>query len=91
MIHAKTIMLTRAGNHPPEEVKTYLQVDASLRTTAATMDYGHYVQVNAVVVFEDLFIWRSFVSVTRSDVNAEHFIHRAIQADWEFNAAIRPS
>jgi hypothetical protein len=29
--------------------------------------------------------------VTRDDTTGENFVQRAIQADWEFNAGVRPA
>jgi hypothetical protein len=92
MIHPKTIMLSQDGDPPPppSEAKSYLAADTFLRKAAAALGHGRNAQVRALVVFEDLFVWTSVILVARGDAEAEHFVQRAIQADWEFNAGIRP-
>lgn len=47
-------------------------------------------QIRAVVVFTDLFVWTTTLSISGDAAIAEDFIQRAIKADWEFNGGIRP-
>jgi hypothetical protein len=61
-----------------------------VRKIAAAFAQGESMRLHIVVVFTDLFVWRSSLSVCREDATGEHFVQRAMQNDWEFNAGVRP-
>ena len=90
MIEPKTIIVSRGDGGDSTEWETYLQADAVLRKHIAAADKTDRLHLHVVVVFRDLFVWRSSVSLTREDATGENFVQRAIQADWEFNAGVRP-
>ena len=86
MILPKTITLVPH----PEEATSYAQADEFVRSRAAYLKKGERATAKVVVLFADLFIWGSHLSIGSEDATGQHFIQRAIQADWEFNAGVRP-
>lgn len=51
-------------------------------------DNHYYMRV--IVIFEDAFVWNSNIVLTPEDCGSNNFLQRAMQAEWEFNAGIRP-
>jgi len=90
MIEPKTIIVSRGDGGDSTEWETYLQADAVLRKHIAAADKTDRLHLHVVVVFRDLFVWRSSVSLTREDATEANFVQRAIQADWEFRAGVCP-
>jgi hypothetical protein len=91
MIEPKTILLTYADNAESREARSYSHADEVIRKIAAALMPGQRTQIRMLVVFTDLFVWTSSLSVSHADTTAENFVQRAIQADWEFNAGVRPT
>jgi hypothetical protein len=89
-IEPKTIIVSRVDNSETSAVVTYSHADVVVRKWAATGDAAERLRLHVVVVFGDLFAWPSSLAVSREDAAGRHFIQRAIQADWEFNAGVRP-
>jgi len=90
MIQPKTILLTYADNNESREARSYHHADEVIRQIAATLIMGQRMQIRMLVVFSDLFVWTSSLSADRDSVTGENFVQRVIQADWEFNAGVRP-
>jgi hypothetical protein len=90
MIQAKTILLTYDEGVHSREARSYSHADEIVRKIAAETPHGVRIQIRALIVFTDLFVWKTSLSVDRDDLRAENFTQRAIQADWEFNAGVRP-
>jgi hypothetical protein len=90
MIEPKTILLTYADNAESREARSYSHADEVIRKIAAAVVSGRRMQIRMLIVFTDLFVWTSSLSVNRDDMTSENFVQRAIQADWEFNAGVRP-
>jgi hypothetical protein len=93
MIEPKTIIVSRddnADSADSTEWESYSQADAALRKCIAIANKADRLNFHVVVVFRDLFVWRSSLSLSREDATRENFVQRAIQADWEFNAGVRP-
>ena len=90
MIEPKTILLTYADNAESREARSYSHADEVIRKIAAALVSGRRMQIRMLIVFTDLFVWTSSLSVNRDDMTSENFVQRAIQADWEFNAGVRP-
>jgi hypothetical protein len=90
MIPPKTILLVYADNSHSHEALSYSQADDALQKFAKTVVEGERIHLRSVVVFTDLFVWPSTLSVGREDVTTENFVQRAIHAEWEFNAGVRP-
>jgi hypothetical protein len=91
-IEPKSIMLTCPDDTDSHEARSYAQADEFVHRCAADIDpRGERLKIRAVIVFKDLFVWASSLSVNREDANGKDFIQRAIKADWEFNAGVRPS
>ena len=91
MIHPKTIILSRADNSDSHEVVSYLKANEEVRNHVASVKQGDRQSIRVVVVFTDLFVWASTISVSREDATEDNFVQRAIQSDWEFNAGVRPA
>ena len=91
MIEPKTILLTYADNGGSREARSYAHADEVIRKIAVALVPGQRMQIRMLVVFTDLFVWKSSLSVNRDDITGENFVQRAIQADWEFNAGVRPA
>jgi hypothetical protein len=89
-IEPKKIIISRVDNSETSEVETYSHADVVARKWVAIGNTAERLSLHVVVVFGDLFVWRSSLSVSREDAAGKHFIQRAIQADWEFNAGVRP-
>ena len=62
-----------------------------MRKHVASVKQGERQSIRVVVLFTDLFVWTSTISVGREDAAGDHFVQRAIQSDWEFNAGVRPA
>lgn len=91
VIEPKTILLTYADSAESREARSYSHADEVIRKIAVPVVQGQRMQILMLVVFTDLFVWRSSLSVNREDMTGENFVQRAIQADWEFNAGARPT
>jgi hypothetical protein len=91
MIHAKTIVLTHPDQTVSDEVESYAQADQAIRRYARGVKNGERLSLRTLVVFADRFVWASSLSVDRLDAAEEHFVQRAIKADWEFSAGVRPA
>jgi hypothetical protein len=91
MIQPKTIILTHPDQTDSNEAASYSQADAIIRACAETVPDGERLSMRTVVVFEDHFVWASSISVDRSDTTSKDFVQAMIQADWEFNAGVRPT
>jgi hypothetical protein len=92
MIQIKSIMLTDPSDTYPRDLTSFSQADEVIRKYAMDADpLGERAQVRALIVFADLFVWTSVLSVDREDANGKDFVQRAIKADWEFNAGVRPA
>ncbi len=91
MIEPKTILLTFGDDSAAREVGSYVEADVVMRNCAAALKTGERVYIRSVVVFTDLFVWRSSLSVDRDDAKRMHFVQHALRADWEFNAGVRPA
>jgi hypothetical protein len=90
MSEPKTISIGRAGSSDSTECASYSQADAAVRKCVASADKTARLSLHVVVVFDDLFVWRTSLSVSGADATGENFVQRAIQGDWEFNAGMRP-
>ena len=90
MIKPKTILLTSVDDFGPRELESYAQADEALRKYALTKT-GGVSRLRVVIVFTDLFVWTTSLAMIRGDSAGEHLVQRAIQADWEFNAGVRPA
>ena len=90
MIQLKTIRLTSGDNFEPRELASYALADGALRKHAASAN-KKVADVRIVVVFTDLFVWTTSLFLVRGDETAENFVQRQLQADWEFNAGVRPA
>ena len=91
MILPKTILLTLTDDSGSREAASYAQADETMRGFAVASNQKETLHIRVVVVFSDLFVWTTSLSVTDEDATAEDFVQRAIQADWEFNAGVRPT
>jgi hypothetical protein len=91
MFHPKTIILSRTEHSDSHEAVSYLQADEEVRKHAASLKQAEWQSIRVVVLFTDLFVWTSTISLSREDATGEHFVQRAIQSDWEFNAGVRPA
>jgi hypothetical protein len=91
IIRVRTIILINPDDGPPREVEIYSQADDVMKDFAANLVQGRRLNVSVIVVFTDLFAWASSLSVSLEDATAEHFVQRAIQADWELSAGVRPA
>jgi hypothetical protein len=91
MILAQTIVLTHPHDTVADETGSYSQADELIRRCAQRLKKAERVSLRVLVVFEDRFVWTSALSVDRPDESGEHFVQRAIKADWEFGAGVRPA
>jgi hypothetical protein len=91
MIFPKTILLTLPDDGGSRETVGYGQADDIVRKFAVALNGSRAMQIRIVVVFEDLFVWTTSLTVGGTAATAKDFIQRAIQADWEFNAGVRPA
>jgi hypothetical protein len=89
-VEPKTIIVSSGDGADSIELESYSQADAALQKHITNADKAERVHFHVVVVFRDLFVWRSSVSLNRENATEENFVQRAIQADWEFNAGVRP-
>jgi len=90
MVSPKTLLFTLADNSGTHEAGCYSQADDIVRRIAAGLNGSGPRPIRVVVVFDDLFVWTTSLVVTTQDATATERIQRAIQADWEFNAGVRP-
>jgi hypothetical protein len=92
MIPPKSIMLTCPNQSESHEALSYAQADMAVHKCVADIGpEGERMKIRAVIVFKDLFVWASSLSVSREDAKGQDFIQRAMKADWEFNAGVRPA
>jgi hypothetical protein len=91
MISPKTVLLTLPSASCVHETGGYEQADEIVRNFAVTLNGSKPMQIRIVVVFTDLFVWTTSLTVAGAAATAKDFIQRAIQADWEFNAGVRPT
>jgi hypothetical protein len=85
----KTILINNGGTES-SEMETYKDVDIYLRYLAKTIEYRAPLLLKSIVIFEDAFVWNSFITLRDSDSHAENFLQRAMKSEWEFNAGVRP-
>jgi hypothetical protein len=90
MVPSKTILLTLPDESGPQEAVTYGQADDILRKFAGALNGSRPMQIRVVVVFTDLFVWTTSLTIAGSHAAEKDLVQRAIQADWEFNAGVRP-
>jgi hypothetical protein len=90
MISPKTLLFTLADHSSSREASSYTQADEIVRRIADSLNGERARPTRVVVVFEDLFVWTTSLTVTHEDAGAQSCIQRAIQAEWEFNAGVRP-
>lgn len=90
MISPKTILLTGADNSGSHETASYSQADGIVQKFAVALNGSRAMQIRIVVVFTDLFVWTTSLTVAGEAATSKDFIQRAIQAEWEFNAGVRP-
>jgi hypothetical protein len=91
MISPKTILLTLPNDAGSHETNGYDSADEIVRKFAVALNGSRAMQIRIVVVFEDLFVWTTSLTIGGGSATAKDFIQRAIQADWEFNAGVRPA
>jgi hypothetical protein len=91
MFQPKTIKLSCIDNSDTRELVSYLQADDDVRKNAACLTRGDRQSIRVVVLFTDLFVWTSTLSLNLEDARGKHFVQRAIRSDWEFNAGVRPA
>jgi hypothetical protein len=91
MISPKTILLTLPNDSGSHETVSYAQADDIVRKFAMALNGSRAMQIRIVVVFEDLFVWTTSLTIGGGAAVAKDFVQRAIQADWEFNAGVRPA
>jgi hypothetical protein len=89
-IKPKTILVSTVDNAKSAEVASYAEADAVILEFVAAVHRAESLTLHVVVVYADLFVWRSSLSVGAEDAALANFIQRAIQADWEFNAGVYP-
>lgn len=87
-ISPKVILVT--ASMAPPDLTNYAKADSFLRSLSRSLDSEREL-VHVVVIFTDLFVWASNVSVANTDRDSADFVQTAIRADWEFNAGVRPS
>jgi hypothetical protein len=68
----------------------YDEADSYLRSLATGIETARSLFINAIVVFEDAYVWNSTIVLAFKDRVANNFLQRAIQSEWEFNAGVRP-
>jgi hypothetical protein len=90
LIKPKTILVSNGDDAKSVEMASYVEADASVLKFVAGALNAERLTLHVVVVFQDLFVWRSSLSVGTEDATLKDFVQRAIQADWEFNAGVRP-
>src|SRR5579863_9959471 len=76
IIGPKTILVSRADGSESAEWTSYAQADTVLREFLMTADKADRLTFHVVVVFGDLFLWRSSLSLSRADATQEHFVQR---------------
>jgi hypothetical protein len=83
-------IILNQGNINSVDVHSYKEADRCLQDLALLLEpnVSHYARV--VVVFEDAFVWNSNIVLTPEDCGSNNFLQRAMQAEWEFNAGVRP-
>jgi hypothetical protein len=92
MIQPKSIMLTCPHDTASHEAGSYEEADVFVHKCAAdAASTGERLSIRTVIVFTDLFVWASSLSVNREDANGKDFVQRTLRADWEFNAGVRPT
>jgi hypothetical protein len=85
-----TTIIINHGGIDNIEVKNYKDADRSLQELAAMLESRFHLPVHVIVIFEDAFVWNSNIILTVSDCIVDHLLQRAMQAEWEFNAGVRP-
>jgi hypothetical protein len=91
MITPKSILLIRGASSESLEAGSYQQADEIIRKWAAALNREEIDAIRIVVVFIDLFVWTTSVTLHEDNATAENFVQKTIQADWEFNAGVRPN
>jgi hypothetical protein len=91
MIAPKTILLTPPDDASPHEVATYAQADEVARKLAVTLTGGKTMPIRVVIVFRDLFVWTTSLTLSGKDRDAENLVQRTIKSEWEFNGGVRPA
>jgi hypothetical protein len=91
MIQPKTILVSQIDHSDPCEVESYSLADKLIQKIAASVVREERLHLHILVVFTDLFGWTTNLSVGGQDATKQQFVQHAIQADWEFNAGVRPT
>lgn len=91
MIPVKAIRLGLDGLTEAHNVDDYAAADRLVREIAARLGAHELLPVHARVLFGDLFVWSTAMTIGRAEASGDHVVQRAIQADWEFNAGVQPS
>jgi len=89
-ITPKSVLLIRSASAESYEAQSYSDADGTIRKWASALDREESETVRLVVVFVDLFVWTTSVALHQDNSTAENFVQKTIQADWEFNAGVRP-
>jgi hypothetical protein len=85
-----TTIIINHGGVDNIQAKNYKEADRCLQEIAAIIESHVKLPVHVIVIFEDAFVWNSQIILTVSDCIADHILQRAMQAEWEFNAGVRP-
>jgi hypothetical protein len=83
-------IILNQGSINSVEVKSYREADRCLQDLSLLIGAIVHYFARVVVVFEDSFVWSSNIVLTPEDCGSNNFLQRAMQAEWEFNAGIRP-
>jgi hypothetical protein len=81
-------IILNQGHINSTSVQSYKESDRCLQDLALLGEPNNYIRV--VVVFEDAFVWNSNIVLTHEDCGSNNFLQRAMLAEWEFNAGVRP-
>ncbi len=85
-----TTIIINHGGIDNIETKNYKDSDQCLQELAALIESHVRLPVRVIVIFEDAFVWSSNITLTTSDCIVDHLLQTAMQAEWEFNAGVRP-
>jgi len=90
LISPKLIVISDYDGSNSVEFKTYRESDIYLQSVAKTIEEPSLIY-KILVVFDNVFVWTSHIILNVGDADAECFLQRAMQAEWEFNAGVRPA
>ena len=89
LISPKLIVISDYDGSNSVEFKTYRESDIYLQSVVKTIERQSLYKT--LVVFDNIFVWNSHIILNVGDADAECFLQRAMQAEWEFNAGVRPA